>query len=217
MVLPPRRASLPKKYIEELRVDTTGYLAGATMKEVKRPEGLYNVQVADHPVPDIEDRKWWPSWFDEVVEKAERLLPVADVRTDSGCALNVKPRYLVFREEASRLGFHKYGFYERVFVNDAGEIINEPSRNEMIVKNMRYVNMYTRTECEVTTFDAVKKAAEKQKVWYFEGATVAFVKYELQMEVYKLHIDAWHGWAAKHGFYAYEVVDGVVSLVCVLV
>ena len=45
-VLPPRRASLPKKYIEELRVDTTGYLAGATMKEVKRPEGLYNVQVA---------------------------------------------------------------------------------------------------------------------------------------------------------------------------
>ena len=64
----PRRASLPRKYIEELRVDTAGYLAGATMKEVKRPEGLYNVQVADHPVPPKEGLKWWPSWFDEVVE-----------------------------------------------------------------------------------------------------------------------------------------------------
>ena len=91
-VLPPRRASLPKKYIEELRVDTTGYLAGATMKEVKHSEGLYNVQVADHPVPPKEGLKWWPSWFDEVVERPEKLLPVADVRTDSGCALNVKPR-----------------------------------------------------------------------------------------------------------------------------
>ena len=53
-VLPPRRASLSKKYIEELRVDTTGFLAGACMKEIKRDEGLYYVQVADHPVPDIE-------------------------------------------------------------------------------------------------------------------------------------------------------------------
>ena len=38
----------------------------------------------------------------------------------------------------------------------------------------------------------MKKAAEKHKIWYFEGDTVAFVKYELQMEVYKIYIDAWH-------------------------
>ena len=50
-VLGLRRASLTKKYIEELRVDTTGFLAGADMKEIKRDEGLYYVQVADHPVP----------------------------------------------------------------------------------------------------------------------------------------------------------------------
>ena len=37
-----------------MRVDTTGYLAGAAMKEVQRREGLYNVQVADHPVPPEE-------------------------------------------------------------------------------------------------------------------------------------------------------------------
>ena len=37
-------------------------------------------------------------------------------------------------------------------------------------------------------------AAEKQKVWYFEGDTVASVKCGLQMEVYKIYIDAWHGW-----------------------
>ena len=35
-VLGPRRASLTKKYIEELRVDTTGFLAGADTKEIKR-------------------------------------------------------------------------------------------------------------------------------------------------------------------------------------
>ena len=32
-VLPPRRASLTKKYLEELRVDTTGFLAGACHRE----------------------------------------------------------------------------------------------------------------------------------------------------------------------------------------
>ena len=60
MALAPRRTSLPKKYVEELRVDTTGHLAGATMKEIRRPEGLHNVQVADHPVPPKEGLKGVP-------------------------------------------------------------------------------------------------------------------------------------------------------------
>ena len=50
----------------------------------------------------------------------------------------------------------------------------------------------------------------------FEGADVAFVRYELQMEVYKIYVDSWHNWAKRLGFYAWEVVEGVVSLLCVL-
>ena len=77
--------------------------------------------------------------------------------------------------------------------------------------------MYTMEQCEVTTFESVKAAAKSQSVWYFEGADVAFVRYELQMEAYKIYVDSWHGWAERLGFYAWEVVEGVVSMLCVLV
>ena len=215
-VLPPRRASLSKKYLEELRVDTTGFLAGACMKEIKRDEGLYYVQVADHPVPDIEGRQWWHKWFENIVEKPNMLLPLADVRSDKGCALNDKARFLGFKEQ-NGIGFRKYGFYERVFVDEKGEIIKDPSKEQMLPANMRYVNMYTMQQCDVTTYESVKSAAESGSVWYFEGADVAFVRYELQMETYKIYVDSWHGWAKRLGFYAWEVVEGVVSMLCVLV
>ena len=215
-VLPPRRASIKSKYLEELRVDTTGFLAGACMKEIKRDEGLYYVQVADHPVPDIEGREWWYKWFELIVEKSTMLLPLAGVRTEEGCALNEKARFLAFKERGG-IGFRRYGFYERVFVDDKGEIIKEPSKEQMLPAKMRYVNMYTMEQCEVTTFESVKSAAKGESVWYFEGADVAFVRYELQMEVYKIYVDSWHNWAERLGFYAWEVIEGVVSMPCVLV
>ena len=71
--------------------------------------------------------------------------------------------------------------------------------------------------CDVTTYESVKSAAESGSVWYFEGADVAFVRYELQMETYKIYVDSWHGWAKRLGFYAWEVIEGVVSVLCVLI
>ena len=196
-------------------MDTTGYLAGADMKEIKRDEGLYYVQVAEHPVPDVEGRKWWYKWFEEIVEKPEMLLPLADVRTAEGCANNAKARYLAFKERAG-IGFRRYGFYERVFVDAEDKIIEEPSKEQMLPARMRYVNMYTMGMCEATTFESVKEAAKKEAVWYFEGEDVAFVKYEMQMETYKIYIDSWENWAKRLGFYAWEVIEGVVRLPCVL-
>ena len=35
----------------------------------------------------------------------------------------------------------------------------------MIVKNMRFVKMYTRTECELTTFEAVKTRKLLRRKW----------------------------------------------------
>ena len=91
MALVPRRASLTSKYVKELRVDTTGYLYEVVMKEAQRPEGLYNVQVAEHPTPPKEGLEWWLKWYEEIVEKQEKLLPLADVRSTIGCAVNSKP------------------------------------------------------------------------------------------------------------------------------
>ena len=63
--------------------------------------------------------------------------------------------------------------------------------------------------CGITTFEAVRKAAEKGKVWYFTGDVVDLVKFELKMEVYKLYIDAWHVWTDKYGLMYHEVTDEV--------
>ena len=183
MALVPRRASLTSKYVKELRVDTTGYLHGAIMKEIQRPEGLYSVQVAEHPTPPKEGLKWWLKWFEEIVEKQEKLLPLADVRSAVGCAVNSKAQYLAFKERGSGVGFRKYGFYERVFVDKDGKDIDAPTKGQMTPDNMRYVNLYTMEVCGITTYATVKLAAEKGKVWYFTGDVVGFVKFELKMEV----------------------------------
>ena len=37
------------KYVRELKADIGGYLHDAVMKEVERPEGLYNVQEPKPP------------------------------------------------------------------------------------------------------------------------------------------------------------------------
>ena len=57
----------------------------------------------------------------------------------------------------------------------------------MTPANMRYVNLYTMEVCGVTTYEAVKLAAEKGEVWCFTGDVVDLVKFELKMEVYKLY------------------------------
>ena len=209
MALVPRRASLTSKYVKELRVDTTGYLHGVILKDVQRPEGLYSVQVAEHPTAPSEGLKWWLKWYEEIVEKSEKLLPLADVRSAIGCAVNSKPQYLAFREYGSGVGFRRYGFYERVFIDENGVDIEAPTKEQMIPANMRYVNLYTMEVCSATTYAAVKLAAEKGKVWYFTGDVVDMVKYELKMEVYKLYIDAWDVWRDKYGLMYDEVTDEV--------
>ena len=212
MALVPRRASLKSKYVKELRVDTTGFLHGAVMKEVPRSEGLYNVQVAEHPVAPTEGLKWWLKWYEEIVEKPEKLLPLADVRSAIGCAVNSKPQYLAFREYGSGVGFRRFGFYERVFIDKDGNDIEAPTKGQMIPANMRYVNLYTMEVCSATTYAAVKLAAEKGKVWYFTEDVVDLVKYELKMEVYKLYIDAWHVWTNTYGLMYHEVMGGEVLI-----
>ena len=138
------------KYVRELKAEIPGYLHGAVMREVKRPEGLYNVQIVEEPKPP-EGVHWTKSW---IKNYKTRTIPNGEVRSLVGCATQESAKYLVFCEQSSGVGFRTHGVYERVFVRQVEviedgltvqdvELIKDPIEEEMTPQAMRYMNMYT--------------------------------------------------------------------------
>ena len=59
------------------------------------------------------------------------------------------------------------------------------SEEEMVPDAMAYRSMYTMEVCPITTYNAVKEAVRKDKVWWFGKNGLEYVKFQLKMEVYK--------------------------------
>ena len=216
-----RRVNGGGKYVRELRAATPGYLHGAVMKEVRRPEGLYNVQIVEEPKAP-EGILWRKSWIEDYIS---RTIPTAEVRSDIGCAVQDSAKYLVFLEKASGVGFRTHGLYERVFVKQVEavedemtvrdvEIIENPTKEEMTPQAMRYRNMYTMEICGATHYLAVSKAKMGGKVWYLEEKEVAEVQFLLRMEAYKIDMSHYNGWCNQYGLMVNEVSGNEVRKLC---
>ena len=109
------------KYLQELRAPTPGHLHGAVMKEIRRPEGLYNVQIVEEPKAP-EGILWKKSW---IKSYTSRTIPSNQVRSAAGCAVQDSAKYLVFLEKTSGVGFRTHGLYERVFVKQIEAVEDE--------------------------------------------------------------------------------------------
>ena len=200
------------KYVQELKADIPGYLHDAVMKEVQRPEGLYNVQIVQEPKPP-EGVHWTKSW---IKNYKTRTIPIGEVRSPVGCATSDSAQYLLFSEYSSGVGFRTHGVYERVFVKQVEviegdvtvqdvEIIKDPTEEEMTPSAMRYRNMYTMEICGATHYESVVKAKTKDKVWYLDEKEVAEVKFMLKMEAYLLYMPVYNGWCADYNLQLCEV------------
>ena len=211
------------KYIRELKADIPGYLHGAVMREVKRPDGLYNVQIVEEPKPP-EGVHWTKSW---IKNYKTRTIPNGEVRSPVGCATQDSAKYLVFCEQSSGLGFRTHGVYERVFVRQVEviedgvtvqdvEVIKDPIEEEMTPQAMRYKNLYTMEICGATHYQAVVKAKANGKVWYLEEEEVAEVKFMLRMEAYLLYMPLYNGWCADYNLQLCEVslTEVILYFVC---
>jgi hypothetical protein len=182
------------------------------MKEIRRPEGLYSVQIVEEPKAP-EGILWKKSW---IKSYTSRTIPSNQVRSAAGCAVQDSAKYLVFLEKTSGVGFRTHGLYERVFVKQVEvvedgvtvqdvEIIKDPIREEMTPQAMRYRNMYTMEICGATHYPAVIKAKADGKVWYLEEKEVAEVQFLLRMEAYKIYMNYYNGWCTEYGLQLHEV------------
>ena len=220
-----RRTGGDGKYVQELKADTPGHLHGAVMREIRRPEGLYNVQIVEEPKAP-EGILWKKSW---IKNYATRTIPGSQVRSPAGCCTQDVAKYLVFQENTSGVGFRTHGVYERVFVRQIEiiedgvtvqdvEIIKEPVDGEMTPEAMRYRNMYTMEICGATHYAAVIKAKAKDKVWYLEEKEVAEVQFLLRMEAYLLYMPFYNGWCTEYGLLLHEVSVNEVRILflCVI-
>ena len=87
------------------------------------------------------------------------MVSVNDVRTAIGCCTNSRVRFLIFREKNSGVGFRAYGVYERVFVDEKGEVVEVAGKSVVKPANLRYRNLYTMEICTATTPPAIREAA----------------------------------------------------------
>ena len=218
-----RRTGGDGKYVQELKADTPGHLHGAVMREIRRPEGLYNVQIVEEPKAP-EGILWKKSW---IKNYATRTIPGSQVRSPAGCCTQDVAKYLVFQENTSGVGFRTHGLYERVFVKQVEavedgvtvqdvELIKDPIEEEMTPQAMRYKNLYTMEICGATHYESVVKAKGKEKLWYLEEKEVAEVKFMLRMEAYLLYMPLYNGWCADYNLQLCEVslTEVILYFVC---
>ena len=90
--------------------------------------------MADCPLKPLEKRDeedWghYAEWYTRYVRRDMRLLPRLATRNVTACANYTETSYLVFKEknQSSRIGFRKYGWCKKVFLEDDGTIIAEPT------------------------------------------------------------------------------------------
>ena len=118
------------------------------------------------------------------------------------------------RGQSNRIGFRKYGWYKKVFLEKDGSIIAEPAltgvtkddnatllahKAKCTEKNMAFMNLCTMEVEQEVTFDDVKLAAGKKAVWYVNAAREAeYVLFYIKMEAFKIYAKEWVDWCREY-------------------
>ena len=116
---------------EVLKCSADGALYGSRMVEVRREENdetkLLAVEVADTPPKPAEkvneeDFGHYADWWTKYVKRDARILGTGASRSAKSCAGHDETRWLVFSERGQnmRMGFRKYGWYQKVFLDEKG-------------------------------------------------------------------------------------------------
>ena len=206
----------------------SGAIHDSRMVEVIRGEKKLAVQVADCPLKPLEKRDeedWghYAEWYTQYVKRDEYLLPRNATRTAKACANYTETSYLVFKErgQSNRIGFRKYGWYKKVFLEDDGTIIAEPTltgvveddnatlvahKGKCTASNMAFMNLYTMEVEDEVTFEDVRFAAGKGTVWYVNAAREAeYVVFYIRMEAFKIYAKEWVDWCKEYQLKAEEL------------
>ena len=213
---------------EVKRCTASGAIHDSRMVEVIRGEKKLAVQVADCPLKPLERRNeedWghYAEWYTKYVRRDEFLLPSMATRSALTCANFTETSYLVFKErgQSNRIGFRKYGWYKKVFLEKDGTIIAEPTltgvtkddnaillahKAKCTEKNMAFMNLCTMEVEDELTFDDVKFAAGKNTVWYVNAAREAeCVVFYIRMEAFKIYAKEWVDWCKEYHLKAEEL------------
>ena len=207
-----------KEYVV-LKSSSDGNLFESRMVEVDRGEnGKFAVQVADTPpkpaaVADDEGFGHYADWWQQYVKKASRVLSSGATRSGKAVAGHEETQYLAFSErgQVNRIGFRKYGWYVRVFVEDDGSVVTESEltgdkkEDAKIVNSMRFMNLYTMEIEPEVTWEDVKIAADKGRIWYLTEEEAEYAVFYIRCEAFKIYAKEWTNWVRTYGLKAEEL------------
>ena len=214
-----------------LKCTADGALYNSHLVELTRKKDgktqLLAVEVAHTPPKPLEKRNeedfgHYAEWFTKYSRKDARLLSSGAVRSADACAKSDETRWVVFQEKGQqmRMGFRKYGWYCRVFLEEDGTIIAnyfEPTGDKKAddakkaaiaakcgEKNMAFMNMYTMEVEPDVTFEDVKFAANKKKLWYLTEEEAEYVVFYIRCESFKIYAKEWVDWVKTYSLKADE-------------
>ena len=204
----------------ELRCSADGALYGSRMLEVKREKDGEQIklalEVADHPPKppqEEENSKFghYADWYKEFTRKEDRVLPKEALKSAKACAEHDSTKYLVFseRSQSMRMGFRKFGWYQRVFLEEDGSIVSSMSDTKCSQRNMAYMNMYTMYVEPEVVYEDVKHASSKEKIWYLNEEEAVYALFFIRCESFKIYKSEWETWVKTWSI----VVDDIVELV----
>ena len=223
-----------------LKCSAGGELFGSRMMEVERVEDgkvkKIAVQVADTPPKpaDEEDEEGfghYADWWQKYVKKDARVLSSMAIRSGKAVADHDETRWLVFSErgQSQRIGFRKYGWYKKVFLESDGSVMAQPQLTgdntkdvpilaafaaKCTVKNLAFMNMYTmEIEHEIGWEDVKVAAAKGGTIWYMDEKEAEYVNFYIRCETFKIYAKEWTNWVRSYNLKAVEL-GMTVSINC---
>ena len=108
-----------------------------------------------------------------------------------------------------RMGFRKFGWCKRVFLEEDGSIVSSMSDTKCSQRNMAYMNMYTMCVESEVVYEDVKYASSKEKIWYLNEEEAVYALFYIRCESFKIYKSEWETWVKTWNI----VVDDIVELV----
>ena len=207
----------------ELRCSADGALYGSRMLEVKREKDGKQIklalEVAGHPPKppqEEENSKFghYADWYKEFTRKEDRVLPKEALKSAKACAEHDSTKYLVFseRSQSMRMGFRKFGWYQRVFLEEDGSIVSSMSDTKCTQRNMAFMNMYTMTVETEVAYEDVKHASNKEKIWCLNEGGAVHALFYIRCESFKIYSSEWGIWVKTWSVMADEIVELVINI-----
>ena len=189
--------------------DGEGKVRGATYVEFRRDFGFhrghYRVQLADKPNVPFGEKKWERGWYKEVLE-ASTLLSHHSIRNPKMLLENEECESIILKMDQGtyRKNYNKYGWYERVFVDDKGNIdeyeVEENGKTvkldvPRLVETMKFRNIKTGAiELEMTHTYIVNEVLQR-RAWTPPITMFIYIEYCIATEIwynYARQYNEWH-------------------------